>query len=185
MAAGRPHTIEDLWALTHASHVYELLDGVLVQRLDVGGRQGEIQGNVGARLYSYARPRGLGLVLASSTIYVLGRDPDTGLKPDVSFLRRERVPTGEAFERPLEIPPDLLVEVVHPDDRGQEINEKFARYRRSGVPLIWVLWLNPPRVFVLAAHEPPRELGLGDELDGGDVLPGFRVPVGDLFELGQ
>jgi Uma2 family endonuclease len=185
MSAPRQYTIEDLEAVRDDGHVWELIDGVLVRRAPVGGLQGVVQANVTGHVWTYVHPHQLGAVLVAGTIYVLGRQPDTGLKPDVSFISRDRLPADEALVRPPEIAPDLVVEVVGPNDPAGEIEDKVARYRRFGVPLIWVLWLSHRSIFIFSMDEPTRELHEGDELDGGHVLPGFRVAVADLFRVGR
>ena len=79
------------------------------------------------------------------------------------------------------MPPDLAVEVISPSDEPGDIARKKDLYRRAGVPLVW--WVDPKRrmVAVYRDGELLAELGEGDELDGGDVLPGFRLPVAEIF----
>ena len=75
----------------------------------------------------------------------------------------------------------MVVEVVSPNDTGYEIEEKFQDYLSAGIPLMW--WVYPNFKFV-RVHEPgkaSRDLHLGSTLDGGDVLPGFRCEVAELF----
>jgi Uma2 family endonuclease len=185
MATTRLMTIEDLEALPDDGHVYDLVDGDLRRREPVGGEHGTIGGNVFARVWFFVRERGLGEVLLSDTIYVYRRDPDRSLKPDLSFIRADRLPAGDPFRRPIEIPPDLAVEVVSPNERADDVDEKISLYRSFGVPLIWFLWPRRRVVTIYAEGRPMREMGEGDELDGGDVLHGFRVPVADLFRVGR
>jgi Uma2 family endonuclease len=185
MASTRHFTIEDLAALPDDGHVYELIDGVLMKRAPVGGRQGAIGSRVAGYVGSFVEEHGLGLVFSSSTIFVFGRNPDTGLRPDVSFLRSDRIPTGEAFERPPEVVPDFVAELVNPNDRADELEEKIAIYLQAGVPLLWVIWQHRRVVWVYATARPLHELSESDDLDGGEVLPGFRVAVADLFKVGR
>ena len=185
MATTRLMTIEDLEALPDDGYLYDLVVGELVRREPVGAEHGIVGGNVFGRIWQFAREHGLGEVLLSNTIYVYQRDPDRSLKPDISFVRADRVPTGEAFWRPIEIPPDLAVEVVAKSERADQVEEKVALYRDFGVPLLWGLWSRRKTVTVYEAGRPLRELSDADELDGGEVLPGFRVPVADLFRVGR
>ena len=185
MAATKLFTIEELEALPDDGHVYELIDGVLVRREPVGGRHGAVGSRIDRRVGAFVEEHGLGEVFNAETIYVFQRDPDRGLKPDVSFVRAERLPSDEQFDKPLHLVPDLVVEVVSPNDRTIEIDEKIEIYRRAGVPLIWVLWPRRRAIWVYAAGKEPRALSEGDDLDGGEVLPGFRVPVADLFRVGR
>ena len=77
--------------------------------------------------------------------------------------------------------PDLVVEVRSPYDRPGEIARKPALYQRAGVPLVW--WVDPDRktVSVHRLGQPAVEVGEGDELDGEEVIPGFRLPVTEIF----
>jgi Uma2 family endonuclease len=185
MATTKLFTIEDLEALPDDGHVYDLVDGELRRREPVGAEHGIIGGGILSRLWIFVHERSLGEVLLSDTIYVYQRDPDRSLKPDVSFIRGDRLPVGAHLLRPITLPPDLAVEVVSPNDLAEEVDEKIALCRAFGVPLIWVLWPRRRAVAVYAAGRLAYELGEGDELDGGDVLPGFRVAVADLFDVGR
>ena len=185
MATTRLYTIEDLEALPDDGHVYDLVDGELRRREPVGVEHGIIGGELSGRLWAFVHEHGLGAVLISDTIYVYRRDPDRSLKPDISFIRADRLPVGADLPRPSSIPPDLAVEVVSPNDPAEEVDERIALYRSFGVPLVWVLWPRRKAVTVYADGRLVRELLEGDELDGGDVLPGFRVAVADLFRIGR
>ena len=185
MATTKRYTIEDLETLPDDGHVWELIDGELVRREAVGGRHGAMGSRIDRRIGNFVEERGLGEVFVAETIYAFQRDPDRGLKPDVSFVRADRLPEGGEFDKPLKIVPDLVVEVFSPNDRIGALEEKLETYQRFGVPLIWVFWPRRRMISVYAAGQPVRELREGEELDGGDVLPGFRVAVADLFRVGR
>jgi len=113
--------------------------------------------------------------------YVLERCPDTVRAPDVAFVRAERVPTAEEQEHFAELAPDLVVEVISPSDRMTDVEEKVEQYLALGVPLVWVFH---PRRRTVTVRRPGREplvLRDGDVVDGEEVLPGFRLPVADIF----
>ena len=78
--------------------------------------------------------------------------------------------------------PDLAIETVSPNDRANDVRAKVTEYLISGTRLVWELWPEFRSVSVYGAGEVVRELGEEDELDGGEVVPGFRARVGDLFE---
>jgi len=185
MVAIRLLTKEDVEQLGAAGERMELIDGELRRRAPVGGRHGAMQSRVDRRIGNYIEAHGLGVVFGSDTIYTFQRGPDRGLRPDVSFIRADRLPPEEDFDKPIAVVPDLVVEVVSPNDRPGEIEEKIAIYLGSGVPLLWVFWPRRRGVSIYAAGQPMRELTEGDELDGGEVLPGFRVAVADLFRVGR
>jgi Uma2 family endonuclease len=185
MATTRVFTIEDLEALPDDGHVYELIDGQLRRKPDVGVRHGAIQGNVTGPLWAFVKELALGEVLGSDTIYEVRRAPDRGLRPDASFVRADRLPPEDQLDKPLAVVPDLAIEVVSPNDPAADVEEKIETYRQAGVPLVWVLWPRRRVVAVYAAGKPMVEVGIGDELDGGEVLPGFRIAVADLFRVGR
>lgn len=159
---------------------YELVDGRLVVCEPANHGHGMIAVNVSAALHAFVRPRRLGSV-AVETGYVLRRGPDTVRGPDVSFLRRDRVPRGTARERFVEGNPDLAVEVVSPNNRAGEIGRKVAGYLAAGTALVWVVYPARRTVVVHAPGGTTRMVREPDALDGGDVLPGFSLPITEVF----
>ena len=173
-------TADELLAMPDDGWRYELIEGVLVRMSPSAPEPGTIASVIVARLVVFVEPRGLGRVFTAEAGFVLARDPDTVVAPDVAFTRAECLPPRREWRHFLP-PPDLAVEVVSPSDRGTNVADKVARYLAAGVPLVWIFWPDPRTVSV---HAPGREaitLGEGDELDGEDVLPGFRLPVADVF----
>ena len=105
--------------------------------------------------------------------------------PDTSFVARERVPASGIPESFWTFAPDLAVEIVSPTDRAEELRGKVREYLAAGARLVWVAW---PRLQLVTVHEAGggyRELGPDDDLDGGDLLPGFRVRVAELLQVGR
>jgi Uma2 family endonuclease len=125
----------------------------------------------------------LGVVFAAETGFQLARAPDTVRAPDVSFVRKERLPEGDLPTGYWPGPPDLAVEVMSPNDSKPEVERKAQEYLRKGVRLVWLVF---PRKRAVAVHRPgaPVELlGESDALDGGEVVPGFRYPLARLFAV--
>lgn len=102
-------------------------------------------------------------------------------KPDLTYVRSSRLPGGRPSEGWLTVVPDLVAEVVSPKDRGEELEQKLAEYRESGIPLIWVIYPATRTAHVLGANRQRRELGQDGVLEGEDILPGFSVPLADIF----
>lgn len=120
-------------------------------------------------------------MVTADTGFVLSRDPDTVLAPDVAFVRADRLPPPGQRHRFAELAPDLAVEVVSPD-RATDVTEKTLRYLDAGVALVWVVY---PAQRTVAVHHAGGEMRLvGDDgvLDGGGVLPGLALAVRDLLE---
>jgi Uma2 family endonuclease len=80
------------------------------------------------------------------------------------------------------MPPDLAVEVLSPSNSAVEIHEKVVDYLTAGTRLIWVVDPHTRTVIVYGSRDESRLLTLGDDLEGGEILPGFRIAIADLFE---
>lgn len=181
MLVGGSTTVEDLERMEPNANRYELRRGVLHRMAAAGGTHGEVAHRFSVRLGVHVDERGLGLLYSSDTGFVVGRGPDTVLMPDVSFVRADRVPAEEDSEGIVRAAPNLVMEVVSPSDRATEVADKVALYRGGGVRLVLVA---EPRRRVVRTHRPgvaPVEHGEGDILDLDDVVPGFRMPVADVF----
>ncbi|MDP9369759.1 MAG: Uma2 family endonuclease [Chloroflexota bacterium] len=174
-------TVEDVAAMARDAHRYDLIRGELRCGPAAGFEHGLVTVRISGPLYAFVDAKNLGLVLTVETGFVLRRDPDTLLAPDVSFVRGERVAPREAWRGFAEVAPDLTVEVVSPSDRPGEMREKIRAYLEAGVPLVWSVDPGQRTVTVLRPGREPEELGEDGVLDGGAVAPGFRLPVADLF----
>jgi Uma2 family endonuclease len=174
------YSVEVLMAMP-TDRPWELWEGELRKVPGAGGQASDIAGEILIHLRLFVKPRRLGLATGADGSYILTSDPLTIVVPDVAFVRWERLPGGVRPTGYIPVPPDLAVEVRSPTDRSGDVDEKLARYRSAGVPLIW--WVDPRhrtvavyRHGVLAA-----ELGEDDVLDGEDIVPGFRLPVAEIF----
>ena len=160
---------------------FELVDGELVEMPGTGLLHNALLGHVFVLLRSYVRAHDLGMVGVDGLGIVLRRDPDIVRVPDVSFVARDRLPKGALSESFLPFAPDLAVEIVSPSDRAAEVHAKVREYLDAGSRVVWVMWSPTRSVSVHRAGLPTVELGPDDELDGGDVLPGFRVRVREIL----
>jgi Uma2 family endonuclease len=101
--------------------------------------------------------------------------------PDGSFVRRGRLPHDVPPRGHVRIVPDLLIEVVSPNDLAWEVEVKVTEYLRAGVPLLWVFYPDTRTVWVYRASAQVTHLGLEDTLSGEEVVPGFTCPVVEVF----
>lgn len=180
MIATRPMTAEDLAAMPDDGNHYELLRGELVTMPPTGFDHGIVSMGAGWHLKNYVRETDAGEVVMEVG-FVLSRNPLTVLAPDVAFVRRDRVPDPAARAGFVEMAPDLAVEVVSPSNTAAALQDKILTYLEAGVRLVLVL---EPTRRVATVHTPDRlaRTLLADEtFDGGEVLPGFKVLVADLF----
>jgi Uma2 family endonuclease len=174
----RRYTPEDLLALPDGER-FELVDGRLVET-KMGTEAGGIAGNIIGLLFIWNRQAKYGWVLSAEASYqCFGDEADRVRRPDVSFIRTERLPgLPRGHTR---IPPDLAVEVVSPNDLYSEVREKVEEYLVAGVRLIWIVAPDTRSIEVVRADGTVSLLHADDELAGEDVLPDFRCGVCELF----
>lgn len=178
MATTKLWTIADVERLPDDGFRYALIRGELYRMPQPQGRHGLVVLAIGSPLFMFVREHSLGRVYDQSG-FVLERGPDTFFGPDLAFVRRERLPADlDAWP---ELAPDLVVEVVSPSQSGPSIEEKVALYLAVGVLLVWVVDPRRRTVHVCRADGSDVLLTEQDELDGEDVLPGFGLPVAQLF----
>lgn len=158
----------------------ELIEGELIQMSPAGSWHGWVAAAFCRFLADFVEAHSLGSVFTAETGFVLSRKPDTVRAPDVSFVRAERLAGGlpKGF---FEGPPDLAVEVLSPWDRWSEVAAKAQVWLRAGCRVVWIADPETREVHVHRAASDVRILREADTLDGGDLLPGFAVPVRDLF----
>jgi Uma2 family endonuclease len=122
----------------------------------------------------------LGRVFDSSTGF---RMPGGNVRvPDVAFVAKGRFPNEVLPEGLPDLVPDLVVEVLSPDDRSRDVLDKVGEYLEGGARLVWVI---DPRGRTAAVHKSltdVRRLEVDDELDGEDVVPGFRCRLADVID---
>ncbi len=172
---------EALAALPADGYQYDLIDGDLHRMSAPEAEHSEVAGEFFRRIANHVVERGLGRVYAAETGFLLGRDPDTVLAPDVAFVRAERLPPPAERRGYLPLAPDLVVEIVSPSDRTGEIQQKVDRYLDAGVRLVWTVDPDARTVAVYRPGHPPLVRHQGDTVDGEDVLPDLHLPVADFF----
>ena len=181
MVATRPLTVEDVERMGSAGERMELIDGVLREKEGVSQRHGEIEIQLTIPLGSHVLANGLGRIYPSDTQFVVLRDPDKILIPDLAFVRADRLPPESERWQIAPFAPDLAVEVISPNDSYDEVADKVDLYHQAGVPLVWLIHPRRRAVVVHPLGQPASTLFEGDILDGGEVVRGFRLPVADLF----
>lgn len=172
-------TAEEFERLPDDGYRTELVRGRVVREPPASYEHGRVGGEIFAVLHRFVREHRLGEVLTSETGFVLFHDPDTVRAPDAAFVSSARIPSDpKGFAR---LAPDLAVEVVSPSNTWPEVQAKVFDYLDAGTRLVWVLEPRQRRIRVFRSREDVTILGEDDVLDGGDVLPGFRAPVRELF----
>jgi Uma2 family endonuclease len=103
--------------------------------------------------------------------------------PDVSFIRRERLPDGVSPRTFFDGAPDLAIEIISPSEDRADAAAKVAEYLEAGAREVWQVFPDSERVVVFRSLDDVRTFAGDDELDGGDLLPGFRCAVSRFFTL--
>jgi len=182
--AARKHgmTAEELFIIAGDSDKCELVDGALVRMPPTGGVHGKVALRIGRLLDEYVEAHDLGVVCGAETGFILQRDPDVVRAPDVSFVAKTRIPVAGAPDSYWSIAPDLVVEVVSPNDRQAEVQQKVAEYFAAGARLVWVV---DPATRTVCVHRSAADVcTLADDavLTGNGVLPEFSCPVHRCFD---
>ena len=158
---------------------YELNDGRIVIHWPPTDLHSRSQALVCVALSRYADSRDSGITLASVGI-VVRRNPDRVVGADAAFILAASLPARRSAEGYLETIPELVVEVRSRNDWAPEIAAKCDEYFRAGVRVVWVI---DPDARVVAAHNADGSVQLFRDADPltCDLLPGFAVPVANLF----
>jgi Uma2 family endonuclease len=180
IATKTSYTPEELLAMPDEKN-YELVDGQLVERT-----MSTLSSWVGGELYflmrQFCQANPLGWVFPADNGYQCFPDaPRKVRKPDVSFVRRERLPENASSTGYMTIAPDLAVEVLSPNDLAWEIDYKVVEYLGAGVRLVWVVHPVSRAVAVHRLGGPVSWLREEDEITGEDVVPGFSRRVAAIF----
>jgi Uma2 family endonuclease len=174
-------TADDLLALADDENRYEIVRGELMVMTPASVRHGKFAARLVRAIGSHVEQHALGEAYTAEPGFQLEAKPLTIRAPDVAFVRRERIPPAGEPEGFWAIAPDLVVEIVSPSETAEEVHAKVADYLRAGTQLLWLVY---PASRTVMEYRPPMQaqrLTVEDDLDGGDVVPGFRYPLKQLF----
>lgn len=165
---------------------YELINGEVVEVQPMGIHSARIANRVNKYLTAYSIQYRTGDSYMDAIFRVpLRWDPTRNRKPDVAFVTFERWPEDRPTPyrgNPMDVVPELMVEVISPTDEADDVIRKAFEYLQAGALLVWLIY---PGVQTIHAYTspglPPRVFREDSMLDAGDVLPGFSVPVAALF----
>lgn len=178
--SGKLYTPEELLSLPNENG-FELVGGRLVER-NMGNWSSFVASNVLVAMGAFVRDSGAGWVFNSDAGFRLSPDsPATIRRPDVSFVRRGRLPDETPSAGYDALAPDLAVEVLSPHDLFIDVDTKREEYLRAGVRLLWIVSPQTKTIQVFRADGTTSLLHENDDLSGEDVLPGFGCRVSSLF----
>ena len=159
----------------------ELMDGRLVLMSPVGGKHGFVEFKLGRKLGNFVEEKKLGWIVGGEAGIYIRRNPDRIRGADIAFISKQRLP-NQPTEGFLEVVPELVVEVISPNDSWEDVRRKLEDYFSIGVQRVWVVEPENRAVLVYRSITEMQRLGEGDTLVGEGVLEGFTLPVASLFE---
>ena len=176
----RPTTAGELLRSQPLHSCSELIQGKLLVREPAGFRHGEIAARMARLIGNHVYDNALGQVFAAETGFKLAADPDTVRAPDVAYISQNRIPDPPPVGY-AEIAPDLVVEVVSPDDRPGAVLAKVADWISAGCQLVWVL--DPQRFLarIYRADGSAHMASWDEDLGGETVLPGFVCSLSEIL----
>lgn len=155
----------------------ELLGGRLIETSAPAFRQAAIQARVSRRIGNLAEERFPHLIEATHTEFIM--DDESAQSPDVLLIDRERQRRMEVYRGALRGSPELAVEVISPNEKAFDVDDKVPLYLKSGTKTVWVVW--PNHVTIHHANGDIRDAQRGGYLDAPDVIPGARIAVNDIY----
>ena len=175
---GREYTADEVLELND-DHIWELVDGQLVEK-HVANHAAQTASEMWLRLRTYGSEHG-GVAIPPEGFVRLMQSARQLKRPDTGFIVHGRLSGDVLDDGYLDIPVDLIVEVISPRDIAELVEQKLRAYQASGVRLIWAIYPKARSIRVLSLNGGDRRIFEGDVLTGEDVLPGFSVPVSEVL----
>ena len=149
----------------------------------MGAQSSQVAARILSFVLLHVAERKLGKVFGADCGYQMPLDAAKKTRfPDGSFIARGRLPDDRTPEGNVKLNPDLVLEVVSPNDTAYEVEQKRVVYLKAGVRLLWIVYPPTRTVFVFRASGSVAVLGEADTLTGEDVLPDFTCPIARFFE---
>ena len=175
-------TTDELLLMPELECRYELVRGELIRKPFLEHLIGFYTANIGAELAMFVQANRLGRAYSPNAGFLLERDPDTVFAPSASFVRQERVDAVSDADGYFPGAPDFAAEVVSPSDRLTDVYDKIEEWLNAGARMVIVVNPRNKTVQIYRSMTDVMMLGEDDTLDGGDVEPGWRLPIADIFE---
>jgi Uma2 family endonuclease len=163
--------------------LYEMVNGQRVDLQPMSAYTMWLASRLQGRLWPHVEENLLGTSVIEM-LFILDAEHDLRRRPDVAFVSAERWPLDRALPRTGDwaVAPNLAVEVISPNDVFKDVLAKLREYFRYGVQLVWVIAPEAQQIYVYDSPTQVRILTVRDELTGGEVLPGFRMPLASFFQ---
>lgn len=162
--------------------LFELVDGVLVEKA-MGAREALLALALGHYIFEYLKEHDLGVVIGADGFLRLF--PGSVRAGDVAFISWDKLPAGELPDDPLpDLFPDLVVEVISKSNTRGEMERKRRDYFLAGARAVWEIYPKTENAVVYTSPTSGRRIPKTGSLNGGDILPGFSLPLTTLFASG-
>ncbi len=173
-------TAEELFARSSELGRCELIEGELIKMSPAGYDHGRLAIRFLRYLIPHVIEHDLGDLTQGETGYLIQRDPDIVRAPDIGFVAKQRTAeaSGPGYAP---VPPDLAIEITSANDAMGEVIAKVQQWLEHGTRAVWVV---DPKSRTVTTYHPDgsaRVVHLNETLTGGDVLPGFELPLDKLF----
>ena len=167
-------------SLSHMDNLFEVIDGVEVEKPEGNRESMTICSRLSGEILVYAKPKGLGETYVEALIHL---SPIRDRRPSFTYVSYETWPRNQSLltENAWEIVPELCVEVIRPLSLAVDIEDRLEEYFEAGVKQVWVVYPRNALVKVYRTLRKHTLLGLEDTLTGGELLPGFELPLKELF----
>jgi Uma2 family endonuclease len=163
--------------------LYEVVDGQRVELPPMATSSNRVANKLGFFMETWASAEAAGRV-SVEMLHWLDEASELKRRPDISYVSYDRWPRNKPVtdDEAWDVVPDLAVEVVSPNDKADGLLEKVEEYFLAGVLQVWVVYPRRRVAHVFESFTQIKVTAEGQELDGGTILPGFRVPLATLFE---
>jgi Uma2 family endonuclease len=175
-----PEVFEELPLIVPDDALYEIIDGRIVEKPPMGTYPVEVATILVGYLEPFVREARLGRMMTECLFRIA---PKTQYRPDLAFISDAKWPVKRRSPRPQpwEIIPDLAIEIISENDKAEEVMGKTYDYFQAGVRLVWIIYTDPEVIHVYHSFTQIQVLTGNDVLDGGEVLPGFELPLPRIF----
>ncbi len=178
-----PESASVITATTNGDNLYEVVDGQRLELPPMSMLATWTASCLHGLLWHFVRERQLGRAV-SEGLFILDADKDLRRRPDVAFISTQRLPLDQELPATgdLAVVPDLAVEVVSPNDLARNVFSKVREYFAHGVSQVWLVWPNDQEIYLYEGPTQVKILTAKDEIQGGQLIPGFRLPLAELFQ---
>ena len=174
---------EELLQMPDDGFRYELIEGELRRMSPAGDEHGRVGMELAIPLGFHIKKNSLGKLYLAETGFLIKSKPDTVRAPNIAFVRMERIRKEPKVKSYRHGAPDLAVEVVSPGDTVNEVDQKVTEWLEAGASMVWVINPKPKTITVYRSLTDIITLTEKHTLEGGEVVPGFQIPVAEIFAI--